>query len=100
MLGFKLSKKTWLEGEFYSGNLNNVNIKQAAIVYNLPDKINYTLGINLHIFVNQHLSVHLMYDYYSKSGYYNNNAGDDDELNEYITDYQTHNIIGGLKWVF
>lgn len=100
MLGFKLSKKTWLEGEFYSGNLNNANIKQAAIVYNLPDKINYTLGINLHIFVNQHLSVHLMYDYYSKSGYYNNNAGDDDELNEYITDYQTHNIIGGIKWVF
>lgn len=100
MLGVKLSKKTWLEGEFYSGDLNNVNIKQAAIVYNLPDEINYTVGLNLHIFVNQHLSLHLLYDYYNKSGAYYNNGELQSEYIKYTTDYQTHNILGGLKWTF
>ncbi len=89
-----------MEGEFYSGDLKNANIRQGAIVFNLPDKINYTAGLNLHIFVNQHLSVHLMYDYYDRSGAFFNNGGDEGEFAETNFDYQTHNIIGGIKWTF
>lgn len=100
MLGFKISRRTWLEAEYYSGDLNNTNIKQGLIVYNLPDKINYTLGVNLHIFVNQHLSIHLMYDYYNKSGAFFNYGGSDGEAVEYNFNYQTQNILGGIKWTF
>lgn len=99
MLGVKLSDKIWIEGEFASGNLQNVNIKQASVVFNLPEKINFLAGLKLHIFVNKHIVVSLMYDFMDRMGYYFNNSGDPNMLNAYTTHYQTQNFIGGIKWI-
>lgn len=98
MIGAKLTGKIWLEGEFVSGNLQNANINQASVVFNLPEKINYLAGLKLHIFVSKHIAVSLMYDFMDKTGYYFNNAVSSSNYSSYTTQYQTHNIIGGIKW--
>jgi hypothetical protein len=100
MIGLKLFDKTWLEAEFLSGNLNNVNIKQASVIYNLPEKVNFITGLNLHIFATDHLEINLIYNYSDKNGFYSNQDINSGEINEFSFDYQTHSIIGGLKWTF
>lgn len=100
MLGVKLFKKTWLEAEYTSGNLNNVNVKQAMVVHNLPEKINFIAGANLHIFATDKLEISLIYNYSDKNGFYRNQDVNNDETSDYTFNYQTQSIIGGLKWTF
>lgn len=98
VVGCKLSEKVWIETDFYSGNLTNVNLKQAAIVYNLPDKLNYLAGLNLYIFVNQNLSFSLLYDFADKSGFYYNWNETEQILRVFTTNYQTQTLIGSIRW--
>jgi hypothetical protein len=100
MIGLKLFEKTWLEAEFISGNLNNVNIKQASVIYNLPEKVNFITGLNLHIFATEKLEISLIYNYSDKNGFYSNQYINNGEINKYSFSYQTQSIIGGLKWTF
>jgi len=100
LIGLKLFEKTWLEAEFLSGNLNNVNAKQASVIYNLPEKVNFITGLNLHIFATDHLEINLIYNYSDKNGFYSNQEISSGEVNELSFDYQTQSIIGGLKWTF
>jgi len=100
MIGLKLFNKTWLEAEYLSGNLNNVNIKQALVVYNLPEKINFIAGINLHIYVTKNLEISLIYNYSDKEGIYKSKKLYSDEEIAYSFSYQTQSIIGGIKWTF
>jgi len=83
-----------------SGNLNNVNIKQALVVYNLPEKINFIAGINLHIFATKNLEISLIYNYSDKEGIYKSRKLYNDEEIAYSFNYQTQSIIGGIKWTF
>jgi len=99
-LGIQLAKMIWIEGEYTLGDLKNVNMKQGLVVYNLPDKINYMAGAKLNIFVSKHVSLNIQYQFYDKSGLYINFAGANNTLYSYSTNYQTHNIIGGIKWRF
>lgn len=96
-LGVQLSKHLWLEGEYLYGNLKNTSVKQGLIVYNLPDKINYIAGVKLYIFVNEHMTFNLIYHLSDKTAYYTSFVND---FEIYTTKYQTHNIIGGIKWTF
>lgn len=100
MLGLKLSKRLWIEADFYSGNLNNVNLKQASVVYNLPEKLNYLAGVNLYIFVNEHLTISVLYDFADKSGFYYNRNESEESIRYFTSTYQTHSLIGGIKWKF
>jgi hypothetical protein len=100
MIGVKLIPKTWLEAEFLSGNLNNANIKQASVTYNLPEKINFIAGINLHIFATEKLEIKLIYNYSDKNGFYRNQDVNSGETNTFSFSYYTQSIIGGLKWTF
>jgi len=100
MIGIKLFNKTWLEAEYLSGNLNNVNIKQALVVYNLPEKINFIAGINLYIFATKNLEISLIYNYSDKEGIYKSRKLYSDEEIAYSFSYQTQSIIGGIKWTF
>jgi len=100
MIGVKLFKKSWLEVEYMSGNLNNINLKQASVIYNLPEKINFIAGLNLHIFATEKLQISLIYNYSDKNGFYTNQHINNNKINEYSFDYQTQSIIGGLKWTF
>ena len=99
-IGFKLTGNLWLEGELIYGNLRNANIKQGSVVYNLPDKTNYSVGLKLYIFVSSHLSFDLIYSYNDKTGNYKSYSKDLESFNQYSTNYQTHNLIGGIKWTF
>ena len=99
-LGIKLFKNTWLEGEYMAGNLHNVNRNQGMIVYNLPEKINFIAGLNLHIFATKHLAVSLMYNYSDKQGNYKTENMSSDTETFYSFKYQTQSIIGGIKWTF
>lgn len=100
LIGLKLFEKTWLEAEFLSGNLNNVNIKQASVIYNLPEKVNFITGLNLHIFATDKLGISLIYNYSDKNGFYSNQNINNGEINNYSFNYQSQSIIGGLKWTF
>jgi len=100
MIGLKLFNKTWLEAEYLSGNLNNVNIKQALVVYNLPEKINFIAGLNLHIFATKNLEISLIYNYSDKNGFYKSKNITNGEIKDYTFNYQTQSIIGGIKWTF
>lgn len=100
LIGVKLFTKTWLEAQYLSGNLNNTNIKQASVVYNLPEKVNFIAGLNLHIFATDHLEISLIYNYSDKNGLYSNQDINNGEINNYSFNYQTQSIIGGIKWTF
>jgi hypothetical protein len=97
MLGVKLQKKLWIEGRFYSGDMRNMNINQGAVVFNMPEKVNFMTGIKLLIFVNEHILVDLRYTFSDKSGsYYTFSAGEGPI--QHYTSYQTHSLSGGIKW--
>ncbi len=98
LLGIRLQKKLWLEGTFYSGDLRNMNINQGSIVYNLPEKVNYTAGLKLLIFVNDHLSIDIKYEFANKSGSYFTESEGSENKQQFFTNYQTQSIIGGIKW--
>ncbi|RLD72492.1 MAG: hypothetical protein DRI87_05665 [Bacteroidetes bacterium] len=83
-----------------AGNLHNVNRNQGMIVYNLPEKINFIAGLNLHIFATKHLTVSLMYNYSDKQGNYKTENMSSDTETFYSFKYQTQSIIGGIKWTF
>ncbi len=103
MLGIKLFKNTWLEGEYLTGNIHNVNIKQGLLVYNLPEKINHLLGVNLHIYIAKHLELSVIYSYSNKEGFFKSeklNSSEDNKETYNSFTYQTQNIIGGIKWTF
>jgi hypothetical protein len=100
MIGVKLFPETWLEAELLSGNLNNANIKQASVTYNLPEKINFIAGIKLHIFATEKLEINLLYNYSDKNGFYSNQDVNNSEFNTFTFSYYSQSIIGGLKWTF
>ncbi|MEE4260061.1 MAG: hypothetical protein V2I62_09890 [Bacteroidales bacterium] len=100
LIGVKLFTKTWLEAQYLSGNLNNTNIKQGSGIYNLPEKVNFIAGLNLHIFATDHLEISLIYNYSDKNGLYSNQDINNGEINNYSFNYQTQSVIGGIKWTF
>ncbi len=101
ILGVRLWKPVWLEGEFRTGNLNNTHIRRGLVVFNLPDDINYIGGLKLSFYTGNHLSIFFRYDYAHKTAYYiNSDPAEEATRQVYTFDYQTQNIIGGLQWTF
>ncbi|MEJ2593749.1 MAG: hypothetical protein P8100_01140 [bacterium] len=101
ILGVRLWKPIWLEGEFRTGNLNNTHIRRGLVVFNLPDDINYIGGLKISFYAGDHLSLFFRYDYAHKTGYYiNSDPMEEANQQVYTFDYQTQNIIGGLQWTF
>ncbi len=100
LLGVKVFKNTWLEGEYLTGDLHNANMKQGLVVYNLPEKINFIVGMNLHVFVKNHLEISLIYNYADKENRYKTSQANDQNETYNTLNYQTQSIIGGLKWTF
>ncbi len=99
-LGARLFKSGWLEGDIYIGNLNNVNIDNAFIVYNLPEKINMSAGLNFTVMVSKHLELGIYYRYMDKSGNYFTFDQEHTRYQNFSFNYQTQNLIGGIKWKF
>ena len=99
-LGVRLFQSGWLEGEIYLGDLNNVNLDNAFIIYNLPEQINLSAGLSFTILLSRHLELGFYYRYLDKSGNYFTFDNEHTRFENFTFKYQTQSLIGGLKWKF
>ncbi len=100
MLGMKIIDRLWLEMFGTFGDMSEMVENNAFVVYNLSDKIKYRLGTIVIIPINEHLELSFRYQFFEKEGYwlqYIENKPGAYRINT-IT-YQTHQILGGLKWI-
>ena len=108
VLGTKVTRWWWLEGNFYWGNYSNTNIFNGAVVYNNSDKIDYHAGVSLIFILGKHVQLSLIYQYLSEESplFYNVKRPAPGQgplqINEqpqitYIP-YNTNTIIGGITW--
>ena len=97
MIGAKIINNLWLEASVSIGNLAYYNEKNAFIVYNIADKINFKTGISAIYSLNQKFELSLRYQYLNRESSYMNFT-DSDSKQEIITNYQNNTIIGGIKW--
>jgi len=103
-IGGKLLSKLWAEAEFGYGNLQNANINNGSIVFNQSDKTNCWGGVNLKLPLTKNIELNLYYKYIRYEGeFYLDIMQNTEQKNKQNTNsfnYQTQNIIGGLKWKF
>lgn len=103
-IGGKVFPKLWMEGSAIIGDLTNANISNGFIVYNNTDKINFRLGANLIYVLSKHLQLSLIYQFFRKESsalYYIYDPPGQKSTVTSLTEtnkYQTHTIIGGIKW--
>ncbi len=99
LIGVKYYKNNWLEISATYGNLKNANEKNALIVYNTTDKINYKFEANLFSQLNKKIRLSLGYQYWDFTGsYLIQNSYSPDDFQIINTNYQNHLITGGIKW--
>jgi hypothetical protein len=99
LLGVKYYKNNWLEISATYGELKNYNEKNAMVVYDTPDKINYKLEANLFFQINKKIRLSLGYQYWDLTGtYFVQNSFLPGDIRSYNTSYQNQLITGGLKW--
>lgn len=99
LVGFQCSKNCWIEASTSLGNMANYNEKNAFIVYNIPDKINYKIGGSLIYSLNEHIEISLRYNYMQKENplisYDQPGPG---KFKKLKSTYTNNSIIGGLLW--
>ncbi len=99
MFGFQCEKNCWIEVSTTIGNLANYNEKNAFIVYNIPDKINFKIGTSIIYSLSKNIELSLRYQYISKENtlilYQQQGNGNN---NKSETTYTNNSIIGGLLW--
>ena len=97
-IGKRLMPRTWLEGYFDYGKINNFVSDFGATVYNLPDKIVSKWGFNLLYQFNSKMEIDLYFQHMKREDYFTNYISPQKtRLNYY--NYQTNSIIGGIKWI-
>ena len=98
VVGVKLSKSFWVEGNVTSGKLKNYNEKNAYVVYNLGDDIKSRAGVSLLFYLGA-VELSLRFQYLGKEAtYYTFNSAVATKTR--TADYQAESIVGGLKWNF
>jgi tetratricopeptide (TPR) repeat protein len=98
-IGGKLYKNLWGTASFYYGNMQNFNDKNAFVVYNTTDIINYKLDISLLFVISKRFDVSLTYgfsDMETPLKKYSSPLQSTPSLT-YLK-YQNNSIIGGFKW--
>ena len=100
--GGRLVKRLWLDADVIYGNLNNANIDNGYIVYNQVDDMNLKTSASIKLLLNKHIELFVQYQYVSYDSrfiiYTDNGEISDSNIIKY--NYQTQNLIGGLKWKF
>ncbi len=92
-IGFKLFKYCWLEGHVSLGNFSNFAESNGYVVFNDLSVIKKRFGANVIIPVKR-LEITLRYQYLNKENTATTSAGN------YQYNFNTHSIIGGVKWTF
>ncbi len=103
-IGGRILPEVWLEGTFTGGDLSYYNEKNAYVVYNLTETINYRLGANLIYTLSPHIDLSLMYRFYERENEYFNYSLNTETMEVTLISnkikYQNYSIFGGLKWKF
>ena len=99
MIGLKLNSKLWTEASVTLGNLSNYNEKNAFIVYNIADKINFKAGISFIYSLSSKIELSLCYQLLNRESNYNTYT-DPVTVQINTTNYQNNTLIGGIKWKF
>jgi len=103
MLGAKLSKWLWVEGDFLYGDISDGNLDNGMVVYNNPDKVDYRAGLSLIIPVFPTMQVVLMYRFFQKESLITYYSPESDGRGTVVVPlekemrYQTNNLFLGLK---
>jgi hypothetical protein len=66
VIGAKIARWLWLEGDFLYGDISDGNLDNGMIVYNNPDKVDYRAGLTLLFPVFPNMQVALMYRFFQK----------------------------------
>ncbi len=97
MIGLKLFPNLWTEASVTFGNLANYNEKNAFIVYNIADKINFKTGISFIFALSSKIELSLRYQFLSRESDYISYENTTSFITK-TTNYQNNTLIGGIKW--
>jgi hypothetical protein len=97
LIGGKIMKRMWIEGNITFGEMLNFNEKNAFVIHNSGDKIKFRTGINFIVLLSEKLELSIRYNYLKEEGYaYTNSVSEGSKIEP--LHYQNNTIIGGLKW--
>ena len=96
-IGGKLYKNLWGTASFYYGNMQNFNDKNAFVVYNTSDKINYKLDVSLLFVISKRFDISLTYGFSDMETPLLRYTNPTIYSTTYLK-YQNNSIIGGFKW--
>ena len=99
-VGIKLFPELWIEAEYRQGDFSNVQFSKGFVVYNLPEKVNFSAGINLLFYAGKHTNMNLRYQYFDNSGKYTSFDKENSEDILKSFNYQSNNLILELIWKF
>jgi hypothetical protein len=96
LIGKKISKNIWLEGNITKGRLNNYTETGGFVVDNSPNVVKFRAGLSSTIILKK-FDIVLHYLYQAKEGgfYFKDESGG---KNSGRFDYQNQLITGGIKW--
>lgn len=99
-LGYQVFNSTWLSVTGVFGNMTNANFENGFIVYNVTDKIRIKTDVELKMFLGKHMELNLNYQFFGNTRYFFIEDNDDENISYQPINYNTHSIIGGIKWNF
>ncbi len=97
LIGVKVMRKLWMEGNVSFGEMINYNEKNAYVVYNSGDKTKLRVGINMIVPLSDKIEISVRYQYFNNEGsWFRLNENYDAQI--FNSEYQNHTIIGGVTW--
>jgi hypothetical protein len=98
--GIKISPGIWFEAGYRQGDFSDAQFERGFLVYNLPEKIEYSANASLFFFLNKSVNVNLRYQHFYKTGKYGffQKESNDFGINEF--NYLSNTIIVELIWKF
>jgi len=98
--GIKISSGIWFEAGYRQGDFSDAQFERGFLVYNLPEKIEYSANASLFFFLNKSVNVNLRYQHFYKTGKYGffQKESNDFGINEF--NYLSNTIIVELIWKF
>jgi tetratricopeptide (TPR) repeat protein len=99
MIGGSAGKNLWLEAELTLGQLQDYAEKNAFVIYNSPEEINFKFEGSLLWELSQNIGFSVIYRYMERENRYLTYTSFEDSTFEY-TNYSYHSLIGGVKWKF
>lgn len=104
MLGVKVTKWLWAEGDFLFGNIANGNLGNGLIVYNNSDRVRFRAGGSLIFPLFRQLDLALVYQFFERESEIRFFVNGTDGTREVVVQqtrvmkYQTNSVFLGLKW--